>query len=424
MRPAGPVALLATLAALVAGCAGDEPPSRAPAPPPSSSPSPAAAAPPARLVPVPIAGTDHSVNLPEGWTAEVYAPVPKARFLLTLPDGAVLVSRPSENRVDRIPAGGGRATTFLTGLDRPHDLVLATVGGRQWIYVSAVDRVVRYRYAADATKAGTPQTVVDGLPDESLPELRGRYGHVLKNIAIDGDTLYVSIASTCNACASDTRSDPVRGAVYRWDADGRNAGKALVATGLRNAEGLAIAPGTHDLWVVVNNRDNIIDPKTGRKDTAYVDNNPPELFVKVKKGGFYGWPFCNPDPAGGMRNMPYLRDYELNRDGAEADCEAATPVDVGIQAHSAPLGLTFVPDLGAVVPLHGSWNRSERTGYKVINFPWAGGRPGEQQDLVTGFLENGAPWGRPVDVARLSDGSLLVSDDHGGNVFRFAPPPG
>ncbi|MEV0714980.1 gluconolaconase, partial [Asanoa sp. NPDC050611] len=345
-------------------------------------------------------------------------------FLLVLPDGAVLVSRPSANGVDRIPPGGGEPATFLSGLDRPHDLVLATVGGRQWIYVAAVDQVVRYAYTAGAARAGTAEVVVDGLPDDSLPELGGRYGHVLKNIALDGDTLYVSIASTCNACASDTTSDPVRGAVHRWDTDGRNAGKALVAKGLRNAEGLAIAPGTHDLWVVVNNRDNIIDPNTGRKDTAYVDDNPPELFVKIKQDGFYGWPFCNPDPAGGMRNMPYLRDHELNRDGSAADCEAATPVDVGIQAHSAPLGLTFAKDLGAVIPLHGSWNRSERTGYKVINFPWVDGRPGGQRDLVTGFLDDGEPWARPVDSALLADGSLLVSDDHGGHVFRFAPPPG
>ncbi|HEV7713172.1 MAG TPA: gluconolaconase [Asanoa sp.] len=415
MRPAGPIALLALLAALVAGCDSGAPAELAP----TGKVSPGAG-----LAPVPVAGTGHSVNLPAGWSAAVYARVPKARFLLALPDGSVLVSRPSAGEVARVPAGGGDPATYLSGLDRPHDMVLATVGGRQWIYVSAVDRVVRYPYVADAGTAGTAEVVVDGLPDDSLPELRGTYGHVLKNIAVDGDTLYVAIASTCNACASDTKSDPIRGAIYRWDAAGHNAGRALVARGLRNAEGLAIAPGTHDLWVVVNNRDNIIDPATGKKDTAYVDNHPPEEFIRIKQGGFYGWPFCNPDPSGGLRDMPYQRDYELNRDGAAADCATATPVDVGIQAHSAPLGLTFVPDLGAVVALHGSWNRSKPTGYKVINFPWDGGRPGDQHDLATGFLDSDAPWARPVDIARLADGSLLVSDDRGGIVFRFTPPSG
>jgi glucose/arabinose dehydrogenase len=417
MRLAGPVALVATLAVLAAGCAADA------QAPPEVAPT-GARSPGAGLFPVPVAGTDHSVNLPAGWSAAVYARVPKARFLLALPDGAVLVSRPDAGRVERVPPGGGAPATFLSGLDRPHDLVLTTVGGRQWIYVAAADQVVRYSYVAGARTAGTAEVVVDGLPDDSLPELRGTYGHVLKNIAVDGDTLYVSIASTCNACVSDTRSDPVRGAIYRWDAAGRNSGKALVARGLRNAEGLAIAPGTHDLWAVVNNRDNIVDPATGRKDTAYVDNHPPELFVKVRPGGFYGWPFCNPDPSGGLRDLPYQRDHELNRDGSAADCAAATPVDVGIQAHSAPLGLTFVPDLGAVIALHGSWNRSRPTGYKVVAFPWVDDRPGDQADLATGFLGADGPWGRPVDVARLADGSLLVSDDLGGNLFRFTPPSG
>jgi glucose/arabinose dehydrogenase len=87
----------------------------------------------------------------------------------------------------------------------------------------------------------------------------------------------------------------------------------------------------------------------------------------VVDGGFYGWPFCNPNSDGGVRSMPYHRDYELNRDGRAADCAEATPIDVGIQAHSAPLGLTFTqgtkgPDLGAVIALHGSWNRSKPTG--------------------------------------------------------------
>ena len=116
-------------------------------------------------------------------------------------------------------------------------------------------------------------------------------------------------------------------------------------------------------------------------------------------------------------------------DGRAADCATADPVDVGIQAHSAPLGLTFTqgtaaPDLGAVIALHGSWNRSVPTGYKVIHFPWANGRPGDQMDLATGWLdeETGRPWGRPVDVAIDADGSLLVSDDFAHAVIRLTPP--
>jgi glucose/arabinose dehydrogenase len=367
-----------------------------------------------------------TLTVPAPWKASVYARVPKARFLLALPDGGLLVSQPSQNRVLRVPAGGGPPAEYVGGLDRPHDMVLATIGGRRWLYVSAADEVVRYPYADGAARAGEPQVMVDGLPDDSLPELGGRYGHVLKNIAVAGDTLYVSIASTCNACVSDTRSDPVRGAIYRYDASGHNAGRALVARGIRNAEGLAFAPGTDQLWAVVNNRDNILvpsGPHRGERVTSYVDDHPPEAFIAVAQGGFYGWPFCHANPDNGLRNMPYDPDYELNRGGSAADCARATPVDVGIQAHSAPLGLTFVPGLGAVVALHGSWNRSRPTGYKVILFPWGGSGPAEQRDLVTGFRSGSAqPWGRPVDVAVDATGALLVSDDLAGAVYRLERP--
>ena len=175
-------------------------------------------------------------------------------------------------------------------------------------------------------------------------------------------------------------------------------------------------PGTDELWAVVNNRDNILVPDDrdadgdgkgdrGKHVDAYVDDHPPEPFIRVRQDGNYGWPFCNPSPDKGLRNMPYDRDYQFNRDGRALDCATATPVDVGIQAHSAPLGLTFTqdtaaPDVGAVVALHGSWNRTRPTGYKVIHFPWTADGPGEQADLVTGFQEGTAdPWARPVDVA-------------------------
>src|SRR5439155_17405276 len=125
---------------------------------------------------------------------------------------------------------------------------------------------------------------------------------------------------------------------------------------------------------------------------------------------FFGWPFCNPNPDRtiGMRDMPYDPDAELNP-GGTVSCATANPIDQGIPAHSAPLGLTFLQDTtapavvrtGAAVALHGSWNRRMPIGYKVVWFPWSAGRPGRQQDLVTGWLDeaHGGAWGRPVDVA-------------------------
>ena len=169
-------------------------------------------------------------------------------------------------------------------------------------------------------------------------------------------------------------------------------------------------PGTDELWAVVNNRDNIAGARRPRRrrrrhaatgasgSTAYVDDHPVEPFIRVVEGGFYGWPFCNPNSDKGNRDdavRPRLRAQPRRR---RADCAKATPIDVGIQAHSAPLGLTFTqgttaPDLGAVIALHGSWNRSTPTGYKVIHFPWTAAGPGEQLDLVTGWRERRAAGG-------------------------------
>lgn len=393
------------------------------------------------------------LRVPAGWTASVYSRIPGARFLTfvgTGPAADLLVSQPGAGSVQlvrRQPDGTGRVTPWLTGLRRPHDLVVVP-GATTWVYVAETHRVVRYPWVTGrSTPAGAGQVVVTGLPDASSPELGGRYGHELKNIAVLGSSLYVSIASTCNVCESDTVASPRRAAVYRYGLAGGPG--TLVATGLRNAEGLAAVPGTSALWAVVNNRDEIAYPHhrditgDGRDDygtvvPAYVDDHPMEPFVLLEQGKFYGWPFCNPtqDTPAGNRNMPFDRDVQTNPDGRKADCATAERIDTGIQAHSAPLGLTFLQATavpapvrtGAAVALHGSWNRTRRTGYKVVWFGWQptadGGRPGPQQDLVTGWVDDATQdaWGRPVDVAADSDGSLLVTDDAGGTLYRLSPP--
>jgi len=447
-RTLGPLVVIALLAA---GCDGPSQPTSSPpasSAPGTAAPTPTPARPPQRVrINVPDEMRDapydqaRYLTLPAGWTASVYARITKARFMAVTPNGDLLVSQPSTGRVLLVRKGAGdRVSEYIGGLNKPHDIVFAELSGRMWVFIAEAHRIVRYPYSDGDRRAPAGRVVADGLPDTSTRELRGSYAHVLKNIAVHDGVLYVSIASTCNVCASDTISDPQRATIYTYDAAGRNAKRRLFARGLRNAEGLAFVPGSGDLWVVVNNRDNILVPDNrdvdgdgngdrGRKMTKYVDNHPPEEFIHVKDGGFYGWPFCNPNIDKGLRDMPYDRDYQLNRDGKAANCARATPVDVGIQAHSAPLGLTFTqntaaPDLGAVIALHGSWNRSTPTGYKVIYFPWTADGPGEQRDLATGFLntETGRPWARPVDVAIDTDGSLLVSDDYGHSVIRLTPP--
>jgi glucose/arabinose dehydrogenase len=376
----------------------------------------------------------------------VYARIASARFMAVTPDGNLLVSRPGSGAVVLVrPNGTGDplVTNFVTGLRRPHDIVFHTIGGTTYVYIAETNQINRYVYTTGSLTPGARQVVVAGLPDASSPELNGTYGHELKNIALDGnDKLYVSIASTCNVCTSDTQSDPVRASVYVYDADGSNG--RLFARGLRNAEGLAMIPGTNTLWVVVNNRDDIPYPfndatgNYGRVFTGYVDNHPPDEFTRVRDGGNYGWPFCNPNPdtPSGMADMPFDLDYNMNRTGA-VDCAAMDRINRGIQAHSAPLGMTFfqntsVPEpyrLGAAVGLHGSWNRTQKTGYKVAYFPWDAltQLPGDQVDLVSGWADAFSNWGRPVDVAVDQAGAILISDDQAGAIYKLVyattPPP-
>ncbi|MDB5078695.1 MAG: L-sorbosone dehydrogenase [Chloroflexi bacterium] len=386
---------------------------------------------------------DRFLNLPPNFSISVMARIPSARFLAYAPNGDLLVSQPSGGRIMLVQSqagGGSQVGTFASGLRNPHDMVFHLIDGTMYLYVAESNQINRYVYTNGDTTARNREIVVRNLPDASTPELNGNYGHQLKNIALDSNhKLYVSIASTCNACLSDTRSNPVRGSIYQYDANGQNG--RLFAQGIRNAEGLAFVPGTNDLWVAINNRDNIAvpdpaSPNYKRVIPSYVDNHPPEAFTKVRDGGNYGWPFCNsnPDSPSGLDNMPYDRDVEFNADGS-VDCGKMDRINKGIQAHTAPLGLTFLQDTafapdykaGAVIALHGSWNRTSPTGYKVIYFPWDSARqqPGDQLDLVTGWLTGGSAWGRPVDVAVDPVGNMAISDDSSGTVYKltYTRPP-
>jgi glucose/arabinose dehydrogenase len=385
--------------------------------------------------------TNRYLKVPPNFSISVYARIPNARFMAVAPNGDLLVSQPSKGKVLIVRPNGSNdpiISDFVTGLRKPHDIVFHTIDGITYVYISETHQINRFVYNSGDLIATNRQIVVTGLPDSSTSELKGAYGHELKNIALDANhKLYVSIASACNACKEDTVSNPVRGAIYQYDATGTN--QRLFAQGLRNAEGLAFFPGTNDLWVVVNNRDQIAYPfndstgNYGKIIPSYVDNHPPEEFTKVRDGGNYGWPFCNPNPdtSAGLNNMPFDRDYEYNADG-KVSCDAMDRISKGIQAHSAPLGLTFLqntsfPSLyssGAVVGLHGSWNRQKKVGYKIAYFPWdtTTNTPGEEMDLVNGWLISATQevWGRPVDMVVDLQGNLLISDDYSGTIYKLS----
>ncbi len=383
-----------------------------------------------------------SLRVPPNFTVSVYTRLSTPRFLAVASNNHLFVSQPSMGRVLLVrPNGTGNplVTNFITGLRKPHDLAFHTFGTTTYLYVAETHQINRYKYTAGDLTGKNRQIVVTGLPDASSPTLGGSYGHELKNVALDrNNKLYVSIASTCNACLSDTKSNPLRGAIYQYNADG--TGGRLFARGLRNAEGLGLIPGTATLWVVVNNRDDIAYPfndgsgSYGKVIQSYVDNHPPEEFTRVRDGGNYGWPFCNPNPdtPSGLNNMPFDRDYQFNT-GGQVNCGTMDRGNKGIQAHSAPLGLRFLQQTGvpiayrqgAAVALHGSWNRSQKTGYKVIYFPWDNVTqlPGNQIDLVAGWLSGQTNWGRPVDVIADQQGAILVSDDQSGTIYKLKYVP-
>jgi len=393
-----------------------------------------------------IAGA-RQLRVPQGFGIRVFARVAEARFMAVAPNGDVLVSRPNAGTITLLRPRSNAlplAYSFASGLALPHDMVFHSEGANIWLYVAESRRVVRYAYTSGQTAAGTPQVIVSGLPDASTPELGGSYGHPLKNIAISAEpALYVAIASTCNACESDTTSNPVRGAVYRYDTNGQNG--RLFARGIRNAEGVRFLPGTNTLWAAGNQRDNIAYPyhddfdgdgidDFGRVLTSFVDANPPELFSSIADGGDYGWPYCNPNPrsASGLADMPYDRDAQLNADGSKRNCGALPRIKRGLPPHSAPLGFSFlqgsdIPDpwkQGAAIGLHGCWNCSRLNGHMVMFVPFdAAGKAGEPREMVSGFVLDAQArtrWGRPVQAVPYGN-TLLISDDYAGAIYQLYP---
>lgn len=415
--------------AVLAGCSADTPGDTAPA----TRSSAASTAPQAAgLASVTVAVPDglnaapfdepRRASVPQGWTMSVWARVPKARLTRWTPDGALLVSLPSTGQVVKMTPGQGNPspTPLLDGLTQPHGMAFAG----STLYIAESDEISAYDYADG--KATNRRTVAAGLPDDKSPDLRGAYSHALKSVAVGPDgPVYFSIGSTGNISAEDREATPPRATIMRVPPGGGPA--APFATGVRNGTGLAVAPDG-SVWTAVNGRDNVADPATGRVDPDYVDDHPPEQLAKLTPGRELGWPFCNID--GGPARVPFIRDVQTNAAGDKMDCAALPPVEQSFGAHSAPLGLSFVDGglpgpyaRGALVGIHGSWNREPPRAPEVSFYPWRDGTLGDQQTLVGGFqAEDGSRWGRPVDAVPGPDGAVYVTDDDAGAVYRLAPP--
>jgi glucose/arabinose dehydrogenase len=450
------VQVIALVRVLVAGCLVLAA-ACAPTPAASSSADPASPAPAAATAPPVIApelaqvavtvpsglgsapfDRPREVGAPAGWTVEVWARVPGARLAAWAPDGRLLVSRPKAGEVVALTPGTEAPvqTTLVGGLTQPHGLAFAG----STLYVAESDQVDAFTYGNG--QVGDRRVIVDGLPDAKSPDLRGTYAHALKSVAVGPDgAVFFSIGSTGNVSADDRDATPERAAILRVPAQGGTP--EVYARGVRNGTGLAIDP-TGAVWTAVNNRDNIAYPydgtDKGRVLQAYVNDHPFEPLARLAQGRDLGWPYCNPDPdlKPGEKDSPlsytrrpFVRDIQTNPDGTKLDCAALPPVEQGMGAHSAPLGLSFAtsPGLaggygpGALVGIHGSWNRNPPRPPEVSFFAWRTGTLGPQQTLLTGFQnDDDSRWGRPVMAVQGPDGALYVSDDLAGAVYRVTAP--
>lgn len=343
-----------------------------------------------------VPALDGKLRVPPGFKVAYYAPnVPGVRFMTVGPDGALYASQPGRGTIVRLPDANhdgvaDSVTAFVTGLNQPHGLAFH----KGALYVANTDGVVRIALGADGRPTGTPVYV---------NHYSGGGGHWTRTIVFGADSaMYVSVGSSCNLCVERT---PERAAVLRFNEDG--SGKRVYASGLRNAVGLAVHPTTGALWASQNERDNL-EPDH--------ENLPPEEINILTDGGDYGWPYCYGD------RIPNPEYHDAAR------CASTIPPAIELQAHSAPLGMSFLSratkfpaeyrgDL--LVAYHGSWNRSTPTGAKVVRVHVAEGKPVSVEDFITGWQPaSGRRWGRPVDVVVAADGSVLVSDDGSGAIYR------
>ena len=362
--------------------------------------------------------------VPNGFEVNEFASgLEHPRLIRVAPNGDVFAAESAAGSIRVLRPNGARseqASVFASGLFGPFGITFYPPGPNpEWVYVGDTDSVVRFPYRnGDLTARGPSETIVPRLPVG---------GHRTRDVVFspNGQTMYVSVGSGSNvaedmeklsgAALQDWQSSHPLGAtwgretdradVLAFDPQGKHVG--VFATGIRNCVGMAIDPSNGTLWCSTNERDGL------------GNNLPPDYITRVREGAFYGWPWyyigANEDPRH-KDERPDLKDK-------------VTVPDVLIQAHSASLEMTFYEATqfpadyrgNIFAAEHGSWNRANRTGYKVIRVIVKDGVPtGEYDDFATGFVVNDAEvWGRPVGVAVDKDGALLVSEDASGTVWRI-----
>jgi glucose/arabinose dehydrogenase len=347
-------------------------------------------------------------QVPEGFKVDQFATgLENPRIITRAPNGDIFVAetKPGDIRIFRGMTSGGKPeqmALFASGLKGPFGIAFYPPGPNpEWVYVGNLDSVVRFPYQNGDLQARGPAQHIADLP--------GGGGHTTRNIqfSLDGKKLFASVGSASNVDDTDTTpAEKNRADVLEFNPDG--SGMRVFAYGIRNCVGLAVNSKTGELWCSTNERDGL------------GDNLVPDYITHVQEGGFYGWPFWY---MGGHQDPRHKGKHPELKD------KVITP-DVILNPHNASLGITFYDgkqfpaeyDGDLFAAEHGSWNRGVRVGYELIRVPLhqTGHASGEYEDFMTGFVvDNGHVWGRPVAVTTATDGSLLVTDDGSGSIWRI-----
>jgi glucose/arabinose dehydrogenase len=347
----------------------------------------------AALAPIMVEGLPHPLYVPDGFEVTLFAKLPgRTRFMAFSPQGVLHVAVP-EAGVGAVMAlpdedGDGRADVVdvvANELVRPHDIEFHE--GALW--VAQQDAVLRLSEPDPTGYFTERETVIGDLPTGG--------NHWTRTIGFGPDGgLYLSIGSSCNVCVEE---DERRAAITRYEPDG--TAPRVFAAGMRNAVDF--------VW---NERGELVATNNGRDELG--DDIPPDTVYITLGGEDFGWPRCHagriPDPEFGDPNA----------------CDGVAQPAFELPAHSAPLGLAFYDGAqfpagysgDLLVALHGSFDRAEKVGYKVVRLHVEDGRPVAMEDFITGWLRSNSAWGRPVDVVTGPDGAVYISDDFFDAVYR------